>query len=199
MISVTKIFILVGIVEVLSVIIKDPPPTNPPVHVLLQGSKKPANKNFEVISFKLYIPQRQRNSRILPKGKKVSYNKNYNSSGLPKSLKQIFDFYRQEGNYYPNNKQVSKISLTTEKTIPISEDLPPVQYHNEVHHSNKYDSFSDGTDVRPVANFKDGKYSSNNDDDEIHFPSSTSENGEDADINYDDINENRKESYKFYQ
>lgn len=161
MIGIVGITLIGLLVDVLGVIIREPPP--PPVHLLLQRtSSEPFNQNFRVINFKIFVPKKN----ALHKSKVVSYKKKWNSTGMPKSFKEIFDFYRHEGNYYPNEKKISTVPPATENTLS-SVALFPASYHSEVHHDNHFDSFYDGSVVKPVAEvesegyFDAGDYSTN--------------------------------------
>lgn len=169
----------VGLVDVLGVIIRDPPP--PPVHLLLQRiSSEPYNKDVRVINFKIFVPKKKTHH----KSKVVNYKKKWNSTEMPKSFKEIFDFYRHEGNYYPKDREISTVPPVTENTLS-SLALFPVSFHNEVHHDSNYDSLSDGSIVKPVAEV-------NNEGDD---PTSTEVVGGDGE-HEKDINE---ETYRYYQ
>lgn len=198
MIGTIGIIIVIGLVDVLGVIIRDPPP--PPVHMLLQKiSSEPFNQNFRVLNFKIFVPKK-RNS--FHKSKVVNYKKKWNSTGMPKSFKEIFDFYRHEGNYYPNDKKITTVPPVTENTLS-SHALFPVSYHSEVHHDNnknKYDSFSDGNLVKPVAEIVNEGYFGNKDDAQVFAANSThKDDGDDKTDDDEDSEEKKVKTYRYYQ
>ncbi|KAL5290746.1 hypothetical protein ACFFRR_010235 [Megaselia abdita] len=187
---------VVGLVDVLGEIIRDPPP--PPVHLLLQRmSSEPYNQDLRVINFKIFVPKKKNAFH-----KVVNYKKTWNSTGMPKSFKEIFDFYRHEGNYYPNERKITTVPPVTENTLS-SVALFPASYHSEVHHDNHYDSFYDGSIVKPVAEVESEGYS----DDANHFhTNSTTLPQVEGDIKHDtgeDDNEEsdfkKEETYRYYQ
>lgn len=174
------------------VIIRDPPP--PPVHLLLQRtSSEPFNQDFKVINFKIFVPKKS-NGNTFHKSKVVNYKKKWNSTGMPKSFKQIFDFYRHEGNYYPNEKKITTVPPVTENTLS-SVALFPASYHSEVHHDNHHDSFYDGSVVKPVAEIESEGYF-----DKGETSSTEKERvGVDGDDTDDEGNKKKEESYRYYQ
>lgn len=197
MIGVIGFFMVVGLVDVLGVIIREPPP--PPVHMLFQKiSSEPFNKNFRVLNFKIFVPKKVNKAaptHSFRKSKVVNYKKKWNSTGMPKSFKEIFDFYRQEGNYYPNEKKITTVPPVTENSLS-SAALFPVSYHNEVHHDNKYDSFSDGSVVKPVAEVVNEGYL-DKDETKIFFNNSTHEGDDENNTNDEDLK--KTETYRYYQ
>lgn len=199
MIGIVRITVLaaVGLMgNVIGVIIRDPLP--PPVHMLLQKlSSEPFNEDFQVINFKIFVPKKSSSHKT----KVVDYKKKWNSTGMPKSFKQIFDFYRHEGNYYPNEKKITTVppAAVTENTLS-SVVLFPASYHSKVHHDNQYDSFSDGSIVKPVSEDESEGYFDK--DDGKHFTTnSTQQLGDGSDDYTDDEGNTRKqEKYnRYYQ
>lgn len=193
---------MIGIVGILviavveGVIVRDAPP--PPVHLLLQRtSSEPFNQDFKVINFKIFVPKKS-NRNAFHKSKVVNYKKKWNSTGMPRSFKQIFDFYRHEGNYYPNEKKITTVPPVTENTLS-SVALFPASYHSEVHHDNHHDSFYDGSVVKPVAEIESEGYLDKDVANSSTEKDGVGDGGGEGKDTDDEGNKKKEETYRYFQ